>query len=264
MPPKKRKQTSRKKPKPKKKPFTVFEAGTGKRPLGLLHQAVKASNARKAHRRFMGVEDQGFNVSKALTRLFGRKGIPKNLKLVSDCAVHVITKPPSESQNIIFESYLLNNISRPSKCFGISTCEEVFLTEAKRVLKPGGRLVLVQGKPSVDYYREIAEELGFGFHVIEIPAEKAQRSFSRSIRMRSLPEKRLRVLRHPNIGTDFADDAVKAGKAKSREDATRPVIILMRKPRKGEKPIIVRPVRDFNDLSATERSIVDGIMADRR
>ena len=124
------------------KRVSLFEAGAGEVPFGLLGQALKAERKRRG-RQFTAV-DMKLNATEAL-RQRGLREAPKNLKLVKNCVVNELKKLPSSSQDIVFESYFLNCYStrKGSDSYVFEKVAE-YLNEAKRVLKPKGRIILIQ------------------------------------------------------------------------------------------------------------------------
>ncbi len=222
-------------PKPvskKKKTFRVFEAGSGANPKGLFLQAKKASGRGKK-RHFVGVDIARLSLTAVLKKLLKRSDY-KNLKLVRKCAVEAVKKLKPESQDIIFSSYLLNELSYKTDTRGISL-NRVFLKEAKKALKPGGRIVLVQDKGTISIYREIANELGLDFHSIPLSDKAAKKSNAEYIRLRSDHAKREAFLNsYLSQGLPPADLMFLrlSGAINSQTDFLKPTIMILRKPRK--------------------------------
>jgi len=216
-----------------KKPFNVFEAGTGKLPLALLRKAQKSSGTRK-RRVFTGV-DKELNLDLFLKKT-GLKGLPKNLRLRQNCAIRELSDLPRESQGVILGSYLVNNISseEPSCVIRGLPCNRAFFIAADMALRPGGRLVLVQGRMAAHLMKEAAFNLGYELHSKIIPDAAAIKSKSWAIRLRSNPEKRERDVR-----IEIGDEATVKKELKnlkkmgfnSFEEATQPCIFSLRKPK---------------------------------
>jgi ubiquinone/menaquinone biosynthesis C-methylase UbiE len=177
-----------------KQPSFIIDAGCGKVPTGLVRKALKsgAPNASPAmkRRRFIGI-DETFNLNK-LARRTGLRASPENMDLIENCAVQTLAKLKPESVKIIFESFLLNNLTE-NACItgGTIPCKSTFLALAKRALKPGGRLITIHIKAAKKKYMEIAKSLGMGFHSIEISDEAAKKSGLRSLREKSSKKRRL-------------------------------------------------------------------------
>jgi len=216
----------------KKKTFRIFEAGSGANPKGLLLQAKKATEkGRKRH--FVGVDIARLSLTAVLKKLLKRSDY-KNLKLVRKCAVEAVKKLKPESQDIIFSSYLMNELSYKTDTSGISL-NRVFLKEAKKALKPGGRIVLVLDKGGISTYKAIANELGLGFHSIPISDKAAEKSNAEYIRLRSDPVKRAKFIdNYLSQGLSHPDLMLLQllGAINSPTDYARPTIIILRKPRK--------------------------------
>jgi len=216
-----------------KKPFMIFEAGSGKVPIPLLRKSLKATRKRKEIK-FTGV-DEKLNLDLLLrkTRL---KTQPKNLRLVQNCAIKELLKIPKESQHVIFGSYLVNNLGETSSCTVPQLpCNRAFFVAAERALRPGGRIILVQDKNSIPLMKEAGHNLGFDLHMIAISDERAKKSKSWAIRKRSTPEKRVEYLqkhypKKENISR-VIDSSRKYG-INSLEELARPTIFILRRPRK--------------------------------
>jgi len=148
-------------------------------------------------------------------------------------------KIPPQSQDLIFASYLTNNLKRDgSSCVSQHDCRTSFLLAVHRTLTPGGRLILVQDKVAIPVYKQLGQSIGFDVHSIEIPQSKALKSASKYIRLRATPNRRIKFMKK-NYG--YAPDSeevqawIKQGVIKEPEEYARPVIISMRKPRKGNE-----------------------------
>jgi hypothetical protein len=113
----------------KKEPFRIFEAGPGILARDLIGKAAKNEKQGK-NREFVGVDKSIF--PRIALLLSGRRRMPSNLKLERGNAISKLSSMKSRSQNVVFESYLLNNISEKE-------CDR-FIRNAKRVLKHGAGL----------------------------------------------------------------------------------------------------------------------------
>ncbi len=223
-----------------RKSFNVFEAGSGKRPIGLVKQAAKAKKRKLRARKFEGVDIQKVNLNQLLKKT-GHKTIPTNLKVRQQCAVKTMKMLKPNSQHLIFSSYLLNVLTahQPSKN-PLPTFVEFFIS-AKRALKPGGRLVLVQDRVSILLIKKLAENVGLTFFKKALSDTESAKSPAKFIRLRSTPQKRTRMIKKEleSGRTQVFELAVIMNDAKvaSPEQLFEPTILIMQKPRKGKKKI---------------------------
>ncbi len=219
------------KPKPakKKEPFRVFEAGAGIIPTALVKQAARsAKQGRK--REFTGI-DLHLGPKWLSLLLAGKFKMPAGLELKRGDAIKALQATKGKSQNIVFASYLLNNIDRKMA--------NKFFRAARRVLKPGGRIVLIQDMSDVFWVRHDARKLGWRTAVFKVPDSKLKSSPARALRERSSPSKRKKLLTHyrkrdPAKTERAIVQALEMGSIGSVEEYVAPVAILMQKPR--EKP----------------------------
>jgi len=172
-----------------KKPFRVFEAGTGFFPSGLIRKA--AQSEKKGLNRFFAGVDKKLAPNFVSLLLSGRLRLPSNLSLKRADVFSELRLLPRKSQSVIFESYLLNNLHEADR--------NNFFRLAKRALRWGGRLVMVQDFRWVSYLRGRAEKFGFGFASFPIPDSALKKSPAWAIRIRSTPKKRLKQIKHYNI-----------------------------------------------------------------
>jgi len=254
--------------------FHVFEAGGGKRPIGLFLQAERAKTRSLRDRKFVGVDTKRVDVNRLLKKLRIEKK-PENLLLRQQCAVDAVEALEPNSQHVIFSSYLLNCLiyepARPEHDF--MQLDWVFAKFAKRALRPGGRLALVQNRTDVPYFKGMAESLGMAFHAIEIPDAKASKSPAWEIRSKSTPAKRLTILKKylETVGLsgsraqDYVQEKLRYAGLKREEDYEKPTIMLFRKRRKGEKAAVAITAggvsQGLTKLSPEERRIVEEILS---
>jgi len=255
-----------------RRPFRIFEGGPGERPVGLIAKAAKSAREGQAQRIFTGAEEHGFEVNQEVLKRAKAGAIPKNLRLVEDCAVHALLKLPAESQSIVFESYLTNNLDSPSACYPGISCEQAFFEAADQALKPGGRLIAVQDLSTVGWHKEIARHMGYGFHAIPLSDEKALKSKSKAIRVRATPKRRLAELNRIFSETSILGrrerekrmrQAIKRGEYKTREDSVRPTLMVFRKPRKRERQNFSEPIVisiNASQMPSEMRSIIEQIL----
>jgi hypothetical protein len=225
----------------KRMPFRVFEAGSGINPVGLFR---KAAFPRSRKRQFVGVEqlaiERGgwFDLLGLTLREAGLEKIPENVKWLSGRnAVEEIRRVPRRSQSVVIASYFLNNL-KPRDALN-------FLADARKALRPGGRMLIVDDKIATRFYQQAAKSLHMGFYCKEIPDKDAAKSDSESIRERSSPKKRMerfrRIVQKPVKASrpgatieEAFQDLKKDGLVKTRADTVKPTLIYLRKPRLGE------------------------------
>jgi len=217
--------------KPKKKePFRVFEAGIGVFPTAFIRKAAQ-SEARGKNREFIGVDLKLAPKPLALLAA-GKLKMPGVLELRKANALHCLNSLKLRSQNVVVESYLLNNVGMETK--------SKFLKAAKRALKPGGRLVLIQDRGSLIWIYREARNLKMRPKVFDFSDAELKASKSRAIRDRSSPRKRRGILNH------YVKRGAKATLKKiellldlelisSKDEYTRPIMVVMQKPRKGQR-----------------------------
>ena len=220
----------------RKKVFRVFEAGSGKRPIGLVKQAAKAPHRRRRQRKFIGVDIEKVNLNKLLKKT-GAKRMPKNLEVRQQCAVKALKMLEPESQHLIFSSYLINHLALYGKADPMTNVAE-FFAYAKKALKPGGRLILVQDRASISVVEEQAKGFGLKLFKKPLPDEKAAKSPAKFIRLRSTPKKRLVMLdRAIDIDPAIALSIgiiMKAVKVSKPDQLFEPTIFIMQKPKKNK------------------------------
>jgi len=216
-----------------------MEVGCGPVPVGLLGKAQRSVKMGKTHRAFFGV-DKSLDVEKLLKKAKVKR-LPENLFLSRNCAIRALKGIVPESMDIIFGSYLWNSLARDRASCALEgrTCEAAFFELAGRALKPGGRLVLVQDKGHVPYLRSCASAFGACFHSVEIPDEAAKKSPAKFIRWKSTLELRQErvseYIKKKSTAKGELEKLVRRGVVKDMQDAAKPTIIIMRKPKPGEQ-----------------------------
>jgi DNA modification methylase len=165
------------------KRVSLFEAGAGKIPLGLIDLALKSKEKRRGRTFF--ASDIEFKKEEIL-RARGLRTIPSNLRLVNECSLKELKMLPKESMDIIFESYFLNKFMWDSKkrLFDVSKGAE-YLSEAKRVLKPKGRMIMVISLGSLDFMVLFARQAGFRVFAKILSEEQTAKSPAEYIKKRS-------------------------------------------------------------------------------
>jgi len=247
---------------PKRRPFRVVELGCGSDPVGLFKLARRSERLGR-NRSFIGVNDlfadQGtFSRRVSLNSLLVRFGVrknPKNLNLISKCAVHALEGLAAGSQDLIFEAYLLNNIGRSGQCEGKNAeCLARLYEQAHRVLRPGGKFIAIQDLGIITTQVAEAKMYGFNLTIFKIPDRALKKSHSQAIRDRSTPWKRMDYLKfYAGLDGDMQlteahiNALKKRGVIKSAQEYALPVVYLMTKTRKAprqekEEPQIPREV----------------------
>ena len=218
--------------------FNVFEIGAGREPLALIRKAQR-SIQRKKNRVFVGA-DKALNLSETI-RLAGIKNLPKNITLAQKCAIGALLKAKPESQHVIFGSYLVNMLSRNTRsCFIPSLeCEKAIFVAAEKALRPGGRIILIQDRDIENFMREAAYNLGLELHFIPLTDRQLQSSESWAIQMRSNREKRMEYLKESKIPMGDFKAGARSLKLGAVDECARPTAFILRKPRKGQKKMII-------------------------
>ncbi|MDD5148675.1 MAG: hypothetical protein PHH08_04395 [Candidatus ainarchaeum sp.] len=191
----------------------------------------------------MGIDKEIVDIDAALKRT-GLKRLPKNLKLIAHDAIEAMKKIKPGSRSIVFGSYVLNCISHYSEKRGAESPAILFLELAKKAVKPGGRIIIVEDKAATRFYKAAASHVGLGFHAIEISDKKALHSKAWAIRKRASPKRRIsRINKYFEQGTNLETVlyAMESGTIESPEEFAKPTIFIMQKPRQGEHPKIITP-----------------------
>jgi SAM-dependent methyltransferase len=214
---------------PRGRAFRVFEGGIGKVPVDLVRLAKKSLNKGK-RREFIGI-DREIDVNALIKRARLSKPL-SNLKLGVSCATHALLALPKESTDLVYGSYLVNNLDhREASCaLPQLSCGGAFFAAAHRALRPGGRLILVQDKSEVVNLRRVAENFDLRLHAIRIPDEKAAKSSSWAIRMRSSSKKRAKYNKKYDRKITQAQ---RAEGISSLDELSQPTIFILRKPLKS-------------------------------
>ena len=239
-----------------KKPFTVLEAGCGRIPIGLVRKASRALEKGKTHRRFIGIDDE-LNLDLLMKKLKLQK-LPKNLQLMEKCAIKYLKRTPPGSMDLIFGSYLLNNLAEKWSCVVLGySCREALLGFAKKALKPGGRMIFIIDKINVEEYRETAAANGMNFHAVELPDKVLKKSPAEHIRLRATLKKRKKIARWYAF-SEFSESAKKqfGPRVAANPEIARPTAIIMQKPKKEKIRPIVETSHYLTELSLEEQELV--------
>ena len=214
----------------RKKAFRVFEAGAGEVPFGIVGQAIKADR-RGLNREFIAV-DTALNTNETL-RQRGLRKAPKNLKLVKNCAVAEMKKLPKASQDIVFASFFLNNYCRKEGKEKWNMRFLEYLMDAKRALKPNGRIIIIQNHVGAENYANLAIQAGLKATILKLPLEMIERSTAENIEKRATLMGRRKTVKR-DVGDDFLYfqklvDFAKKHNLKDVSDGFWPAAIIIRK-----------------------------------
>jgi hypothetical protein len=217
----------------RKPEFNIIEGGCDEFPHAFVERVLASSRKGKKHRRFLAVDKKNVD----LDALFSYHGVKKPFNTESHMGdiLKCLDKLPPNSQHVIFGSFLINNLAGSHDHAKQMAARAAFMKSAKRVLYPGGRLILVSSIADTLYYRHAAEIWGLKLHAIPIPDALARTSPHAEIRNRGDPAYRERWL----DGGDFVEDnpkeaidaAVKDAGVSNHADLYSPTIFILRKPR---------------------------------
>ena len=201
------------KPRTISKTRLIADAGMGKNPIELLRKAIRAEQKQKK-RTFVGIDIERVSLE-ALLKETGLKKLPPNFIPIQADAVEMVKKMRPNSHDIIFASYLLNNLGE-----GKSNLLKIveFLYHSYNAIKPTGRIILINDKSSLKSHIRLAQKLGFKTHAIELSDKQAEASLLPAVKRRSSPAKRKEY--YASIGNS------------DEEEQARPTIIILRKPLK--------------------------------
>jgi len=213
------------------KRVSLLEVGSGINPYGIVSQARRAEKKRIG-RKFIG-SDTHLNLTQAL-RAFGLRELPKNAKVLKECSIKTLKAQPNKSLDIVFGSFFLNGVvtESKSKVDSVKSYKE-FFGNAKRVLKPNGRLILVMHWIEALNYVEGAKVFGFSSHLLPVSEKMVENSTSEWIQGMSTKNGRERLLKHNenNHDTSFVQKSQNfaLNKGLSADEAAKPMIVIMRK-----------------------------------
>ena len=214
------------------KRVSLFEAGAGQVPRGAVKQAVRALEKREG-RKFI-ITDKALTSREIILGSTGLAQFPKNLRLVRNCSVQVLKKLPKESQDIVFESFFLNSYVSARTEGLVKERIVKYFNEAKRVLKPNGRIILVQSLVSAKDFTEIAKKRGFKVHIVKLSDKLLEKSKAEWVRRRATPKARRQFARqyqdyyYSDFSVYLKQAADELGESKPSE-VLRPVAIILRK-----------------------------------
>jgi len=178
----------------------------------------------------------------------------------SEDAMDTVSRLPPESKHLIVSSYFLNcMIQKAGSMSEQAAWINHFVAMAKRALKPGGRLVLVQDKGTVPEYEQFTKRNGMDFFVRPLSEIHAKRAHSWAIRSRATKSrKNKKLMEYYTIGltTRKLNALIQQGVITSNSDYVTPTLMILRKPRPSK---IVKS--DLTVLTPEENGIVARILS---
>ena len=215
------------------KRVSVFEAGAGDVPFGVLGQALRAQKKRGG--RTFVASDLVLREEEVL-RQRGLKTSPANLRMVKECSIKSLQAMTTESKDIIFGSYFANLVlfNHYHQVGVEAALKELkrFFNEAKRVLKKNGRLILVQDLADAKWIAEQAQP-EFKYHLIQLTDKQTAESTAEAINRRSTSEKRMQYLMSElakgRVTHEHLQEDLIRMKLKNIDELAKPVVIILRK-----------------------------------
>lgn len=240
--------------KKKVRQINIVDAGSDRRPSALVKRAIE-SNEKKRGRFFTAIEKIAFE-HEELKRELGITHLPQNVALLNKDALIQIKKFKPKSQNIIFASYLLNNIIG-RKGGLLDTIN--FIHYSMRALKPNGRLILIQDRIAVEDYRSIAKTLGLKTHIIPMTDKQAQEANAWAIEMRSTPKKRVSYItgQGKEHTIEYYRELAEKKGYKEPDELVRPVIIIIKKP--FNETLLQKALRQLTFQALNESKKIRGL-----
>ena len=108
-----------------------------------------------------------------------------------------------------------------------------YLEQAKRVIKPNGRIITVQGYSTVYVIKKVAEALGLKTHLVKLTNEQLTNSSAEWINLRSTEKGRDEILMNNlvrnNVNLSDMQEFAKKEGLKSVGDASYPYALILRK-----------------------------------
>jgi hypothetical protein len=228
-----------------KRPFRVFVAGFEK-PGPIVARAKQALREGK-NRSFIGADPKPkrFDLNALLIKA-GIKKIPSNATLIEGCAVKALNQLAKGSQDVVFGGFVFHYLFLKPGCESYherctkkgQPCGDAFVKAAKRALKPGGRIILVQDwiiLPAIDLAAQVTD---MHFHAFFVPEEWVKRSKSKHLKDRANPRKSAKWIQNALDRNEITQEQVDAFMAKmgtnDKSKLRRPVVAILRKPFIGE------------------------------
>jgi len=208
----------------------LFEAGAGDTAMGALGQAIKAQKKRVG-REFIA-SDIALRKEETL-RQRGLRESPTNLKLIKECSIKELAKLPANSKDIVFDSFFIWSHSDGKPNLVRAKAVHDYLSQAMRVIKPGGRIITIQGYSTIQVIKPVANALGLKTHLVKLTNEQLANSSAEWINLRSTEKGREEILmtnivRNNVTLSDMQEFARKEG-LKSVGDASYPYALILRK-----------------------------------
>lgn len=158
------------------KRVSVLEVGAGHKPIGVIGQAMRAQRKRQG-REFVA-SDINLNLSETL-RAFGLRNVPSNAKVLKECSLKTLKAQPDKSRDVIFGGFFFNGLITSTKSSGEYLLKvNEFFHDAKRVLKPNGRLIFVAHHSEAFLIKNGVKSVGFTAHIIPFNERMIQNSSS--------------------------------------------------------------------------------------
>ena len=213
------------------KRVSVLEVGAGHKPLGVIGQAMRAQRKRQG-REFVA-SDINLNFSETL-RAFGLRDVPLNAKLLKECSLKTLKAQPDKSRDIIFGGFFFNGLitsTKSSEEYLLKVNE--FFHNAKRVLKPNGRLIFVAHHSEAFLIKNGVKSVGFTAHIIPFNERMIQNSFSEWVEKTTTKEGlgKFFFTDHFVQNDSFVNKAQALSKLTklSVEESARPALVVMRR-----------------------------------
>ncbi|MFA6269089.1 MAG: class I SAM-dependent methyltransferase [archaeon] len=143
------------------KRVSVFEAGAGKEPLGIITQALRATRKRPG-RSFVASD---IEARKEIFRDFGLRKMLPNAKILKGDSLEHLAKEKTASRDVVFGSYFIasfiNKAKREKGVMGAMSEVRGLFSQLHRVLKPNGRAIFIIDLQASDKLKAIAPIAGF-------------------------------------------------------------------------------------------------------
>ncbi len=167
------------------------------------------------------------------------------------------------SQHIIFSSFLLSYLAVFGESQNMLKNAGEFISAAKKALRPGGRLALVQGFAASQLIKDLALNYGLRFYKKVLTDEQAKKSPAHFIRSKATKKRRAHTLKElvdaGEINALGVTGLMHVLGLSEPEELLRPTVFVLRKPRKGEKKVeaVTRISLDLIDDPAIKRVVKD-------
>jgi tRNA1(Val) A37 N6-methylase TrmN6 len=209
----------------------VVEVGAGHKPIGVIGQALRAQRKRQG-REFVA-SDIKLNLSDTL-RSFGLRNAPSNAKVLKECSIKTLKAQADKSADIIFGGFFFNGLMTSTKN-QLEYLHKVneFFQNAKRVLKPNGRIIFVAHHSEAFLIKEGVKNVGFSAHIIPFNERMIQNSSSEWVQKTTTQEGLMDFFAtdHFRQNDSFTNKASAFSKLTklSVEESARPALVIMRR-----------------------------------